>query len=162
MGKFIFFVIVVVGAILLVTNWDDDGGTDDESSTEVVEIEESSATPEPEPKPQLPTKKVRIYRANGDPIVSLCKKVSNVATRLPAPYGEGLRGIRKARDLGWCISAKQGDILRVSDEYWNVHEYPIEENWPVWFPDLIKVYTEDGKDWWIREDSLNIDSVPVK
>ena len=68
----------------------------------------------------------------------------------------------KARERGWCFDAAPGVILKVSDDYWDVHEYPIEENWPTWFPYLIKVYTEDGREWWVREDSLNNDTVVVE
>ena len=67
----------------------------------------------------------------------------------------------KARERGWCFDAAQGAILKVTDDYWDVHEYPLAETWPYWFPDLIKVYTEDGKEWWVREDSLNKDTVLV-
>ena len=76
-------------------------------------------------------------------------------------YGEGLRGITKANVNGWCIGADQGDILKVTDDYHDVHENPVD-NWPSWFPYLIKVITEDDREWWVREDSLNENTVVVK
>ena len=167
MGKFFFVVLVVVGIILLVRNWDDESTADSIVETETAEesepIKEPTIETEPAPPPQKPfTKVVRVQAADGKPIVVLCEKVSDVAIRLPAPFGEGLRGIEKARVNGWCIGADQGDLLKVTDDYWDVHENPIAETWPSWFPYLIKVITEDDKEWWVREDSLNEDTVLVK
>ena len=55
----------------------------------------------------------------------------------------------------WCISPSDGDSLRITREFWNVHVNPIAENWPDSFPLLVKVYTDDGKLWWASMDALS-------
>ena len=166
MGKFSLVVLLVVGIILLVRNWDDESTADSIVESETAEesepIKEPTTETEPAPPPKQPiTKVVRVQAADGKPIVVLCEKVSDVVIRLPAPYGEGLRGIEKARVNGWCIGADQGDLLKVTDDYHDVHRNPVD-NWPSWFPYLIKVITEDDKEWWVREDSLNEDTVVMQ
>ena len=161
--KVLYFLLAVAFVIMGFNATNDSGSKSDEAVAAVEPAPENAPEAKSDPEPeQLPATRVRVYRASGDPIVVLCARVSDMATTLPAPYGEGLRGVRIARDLGWCIDAEQNEILRVTDEYWDVHEYPIEENWRDWFPSFIKVSTEDGREWWVREDQLEKDSIPLE
>ena len=118
MGKFILVVLLTVGIILVVRDWDSEESPEvavesepDKTVTDTVKTEtiETESVPEPEPEAKKPEptiiRTVRVYRAGGRPIVNLCEKVSDIATRLPSPYGEGLRGMIKARERGWCFDA---------------------------------------------------------
>ena len=161
--RVLYFLLAVAFVIMGFNATKDSGSKSDEAVAAVEPATENAPEAKSDPEPaQLPTTRVRVYRASGDPIVILCAKVSDMATTLPALYGEGLRGIGIARELGWCIGADQNEILRVTDEYWDVHKHPIEGNWPDWFPYLIKVSTEDEREWWVREDQLERDSIPLE
>ena len=121
-----------------------------------VTYEKTTPPPqEPEPEPQLEfVELVGVYKMGYEAPLVVCEKISDVHDFLRPPYDNfPLSGIQAIRN-GYCIRLYEGDMLHVSKRKWNVHVNPIAEVWPSWYPPLVMVKTEDGKEWWVRADEL--------
>ena len=71
------------------------------------------------------------------------------------PYGNFPISAIAAFNKGWCIGLSHGDILHVNaKETWDVQKNDLAQDWPSWFPIVMKVKTSDGEEWWARVDQL--------